>query len=561
MRNPFGLFVDKRFGPYFVAQFLGAFNDNFLKNGIMLLVSFMATRSAMSINLLNNLGMLCVIFPMFLFTGLAGQWGDNVEKASYMRWMKVVEVASALLALLGFACHMLWVIFFSLFCLGAQSAFFSPVKYSYLPAALPDDLLLQSNAFVSLGTFIAILLGSIGAGVLMSLTDNNGLWIGLVVLILAVVGWMASCFIPKNPPPEPVEPWSRAVFKSLWQAIKAAQASATIIVAIFAFSWFWALGALVLTQVPSIAVNYLHGSVAVVTLLLSGFSIGIAVGAICCSVLSKGRIEYAWVLPGSLAMTVMLACFAFHMASASPEQPIVGVWRFLHTHIGAMVTLDTWLLGFFFSWCSIPLMTLMQWVSPKAQCARIMAANTIYNSAGAVIAIAVVMMLLGAGVSMPTLFKWVSGLNLVILIVLVCVQPMYFQRGIMWCWHWLVPAFTIRSPQALKQQQGKLYVIPFDDVVTGLWLHFLWPVPVHLVIADTQVDSWWKRCLTTTAYVVSESVTDDQIAAVQQLVAQHEDLLMTTSVFAQLREHLPNQTVVTGRLQFDQKARVLELGP
>jgi MFS family permease len=160
--NQFSLLKNRRFLPFFIAQFTGAFNDNVFKNALIVWITFSGVASTgENAAVLVNLAAGLFILPFFLFSAVAGVWADRVEKSSIMRRVKLAEILIMSLGVLAFMLQNLWGLLFVLFLLGTQAAFFGPVKYALLPQHLRQNELLGGNALVEMGTFVAILLGTL----------------------------------------------------------------------------------------------------------------------------------------------------------------------------------------------------------------------------------------------------------------------------------------------------------------------------------------------------------------------------------------------------------------
>ena len=198
MASQFSLFQHRRFSAMFFTQFLGAFNDNVFKQALILVLTYSAAaKMGMEISLLNNLAALLFILPYFLFSALAGQIADKYEKATLTQGVKFLEIVIMGLAMAGFMLEQYWLLFVALFLMGSQSTFFGPIKYAYLPEVMHQDELVGANGIFQTGTSLAILTGMMMAGVLTQL-DNSSLWISLMTLVIAVLGFIASKFLPKT---------------------------------------------------------------------------------------------------------------------------------------------------------------------------------------------------------------------------------------------------------------------------------------------------------------------------------------------------------------------------
>src|SRR3989454_6326286 len=194
----FALLGARRFGPFFWTQFLGALNDNLFKNALVILFAFQVSGAVFSTNTLGNLSTGLLRLPFFLFSATAGQLADKVEKSRIIRVVKLFEIAIMLLGALGLHLHSVPLLLGVVFLMGTHSAVFGPVKYSILPQHLRDDELVGGNALVQMGTFVAILLGTILGGWLVSRRWGETL-VSAAVLTLALCGWLASRAVPPAP--------------------------------------------------------------------------------------------------------------------------------------------------------------------------------------------------------------------------------------------------------------------------------------------------------------------------------------------------------------------------
>jgi MFS family permease len=245
--SQFTLLRKRRFLPLFVTQFLGAFNDNAYKNALLVLLAFGTTWTTMQLEVLANLAAGLFILPFFLFSAVAGQLADKFDKARLAHWVKALEIVIVVLASIGFWLESLPVLLAALFLLGLQSTLFGPLKYAILPQHLRANELVGGNALVEAGTFIAILLGTLTGGILAG--QNDGIaWIVGVCLFVALAGFFASCHIPAAPAPQPELKISLNLLLETLRCINLARQERSVFQSIFGISWFWAYGALLLTQ-------------------------------------------------------------------------------------------------------------------------------------------------------------------------------------------------------------------------------------------------------------------------------------------------------------------------
>ncbi|MFU8833489.1 MAG: MFS transporter, partial [Wenzhouxiangella sp.] len=282
--RPLALLKQRRFGPFFWTQFSGAFNDNLFKNALILLIAYQGAQltTGLDNNVLINLAAGLFVLPFFLFSATAGQIADKMEKSRLIRAIKVLEIGIMVVAAVALVLGNVWLLLGVLFLLGTQSAFFGPVKYGLLPQHLHEQELVAGNGLVEMGTFVAILLGTIGGGLLIATGAGGPLWVAGSVLLVAVAGYLLSRLIPWTPAVDPGLKINWNVFTETIKIIGFMRAKRAVFLSIIGISWFWFFGALYLTQFPNYTHVILGGNELVGTLLLATFSIGIGLGSILC---------------------------------------------------------------------------------------------------------------------------------------------------------------------------------------------------------------------------------------------------------------------------------------
>jgi 1-acyl-sn-glycerol-3-phosphate acyltransferase len=431
-RSQFRLLGERRFAPFFVTQFLGAFNDNVFKNAIVILVTFEAIRIAgVAPGVIVNVAAGLFILPFFLFSATAGQIADKHDKAVLIRWIKALEILIMTVAAFGFMRRDAHVLLGSLFLMGLHSTFFGPVKYSILPQVLEDEELVGGNALVESGTFLAILLGTILGGVLAASAHGPDLRVPAVTIGLAVLGFLASRAIRRVPAPDPglVVRWNPVA--ESWRNLRFAARNRTVFNSIFGISWFWFIGSMFLSQVPTYVHGTLGGSAAVVTLFLAVFSIGIAVGSLLCERMSGHKVEIGLVPFGAIGLTV----FALDLYFASPAGRLsgeVGVREFLAREGSLRIVFDLAMLALFGGFYVVPLYALIQTRADKSHQSRIIAANNILNAFFMVVAAALAAAYLALGLSVPQLFLVTAVLNAVVAVYIFSLVPEFLMRFLAW---------------------------------------------------------------------------------------------------------------------------------
>ena len=417
MSNQFALFKQQRFSAMFVTQFLGAFNDNVFKQGLILVLTFMAAaKLGMSVSLLNNLAAMLFVLRFFLFSALAGQLADKYEKSRLTRLIKVLEIVIMVVATLGFVFEIYPLLFVALFLMGTHSTFFGPIKYAYLPQAMKTDELVGANGLFQMGTSLAILTGMIMAGVLMK-QPSPLYWMSGVTVFVALLGYMASRFIPMMPAPQPDLQVDWNIVRTSWQTIVNLYRLPIMWFTILGNSWFWFYGATFLTQVPEFSKSILQGDESVVIFLLTLFSVGTALGSLLCKTLTKNQVSLTLLPYGIAGLTIFAIDLYFTLSGlhlpALADGARYSIGMIFASHTALRVFVDLFLLGFAGGIYIVPLYAYMQAYSPESSRARIIGANNILNAIYMVTsAIFSIVCLTFIKVSLPMLFAIVGVINL-----------------------------------------------------------------------------------------------------------------------------------------------------
>ncbi|MBS0321599.1 MAG: MFS transporter [Proteobacteria bacterium] len=430
--NQFALLKERRFGPFFWTQFAGAANDNVYKNALVIYAAFHATTlTTLDPNTLVNLAAAIFILPFVLLSATSGQLADKFEKSRLIRLIKLFEIGIMVVGLAGFALKSLPLLFTALALMGVHSTLFGPVKYSILPQHLSVAELTGGNGMVEMGTFVAILIGTIAGGLIVAIEPHGPVLAGATAIAIAVAGWWVSRGIPLTPPVDAGLKLNWNPFTETGRNLKLAYANRTVWLSLLGISWFWFYGATFLTQFPNFTREILGGDEHVATFLLALFSVGIGTGSLLCERLSGHRVELALVPLGSIGMTVFavdlwFACRGLHEAVPA------GVGVFLANHAHWRVIADLLLIGAFGGFYIVPLYALIQTRSDPAYRSRIIAANNILNALFLVVSAGVALGLLKAGLSIPQLFLTLGLMNAVVALFIYLLLPEFLMRFLAW---------------------------------------------------------------------------------------------------------------------------------
>ncbi|KJY83495.1 acyl-phosphate glycerol 3-phosphate acyltransferase [Vibrio galatheae] len=481
--NQTSLLGQRRFLPYFVTQFFGAFNDNIFKNVLLLFVAFAgAGVLPISSNLFINLAAGLFILPFFLFSASAGVLADKYEKSWFIRKVKLAEIGIMCLGAIGFITESYAILLLLLFLMGTQSAFFGPVKYALLPQHLKQEELVPGNALVETGTFLAILLGTLGAGVIAS-AENAKYVAALCVIVFAILGYLSSRSIPEAPASAPDLKFKWRPIQQTKQTIAIAKADKTIFRSLMAISWFWFLGSAYLTQFPNFTHLHLNGSESAVSFLLALFSVGIALGSLACDKLSNHRIEVGIVPIGSLGITV----FGILMATSVPEQlpEFVSFSEFLIHKPLWPVFISLLLLGSSGGIFIVPLYALMQQRAKVTERAQVIAALNIYNSLFMVgSAVLGIVCLSVIGMSILQLFLLLAVLNLLVTGYLFMQVPIFVVRFLTWVVTHTMYRVKHKNLHHLPEKGGALLVCNHVSYMDALLLSAVCPRLIRFVMEE-----------------------------------------------------------------------------
>jgi 1-acyl-sn-glycerol-3-phosphate acyltransferase len=431
-RSQFSLLAERRFGPFFGVQFLGAMNDNVFKQALVILLAYQtASFTSMSSDTLQNLAQALFVLPFFLFSATAGQLADKYEKANLITVTVALELAVMLLGALGLALKSIAILLAALFLGGVQSALFGPVKYAILPQHLKQSELVGGNGLVEMGTSLAILGGMMLGGWLITQPGWGVGGVAVLTCALSAAGIVLSRFIPRAPS---ADPGLRVNWNPLTETVRNLRFTArnrTVFLSVLGISWFWFYGAMLVTQFPNLSKNVLGAGENVVTLLLVAFSLGIGLGSLACERLSGHKVEIGLVPFGSIGLTAFAVDLwlatdrGFQLAGA-------GMGEFMADPAGRRVLIDLALTGLFGGFYIVPLYALIQSRTDAQHRSRIIAGNNIVNAAFMVAASAIAVGLLAAGLTIPQLILVLGLMNALVAAYIYRLVPEFLMRFLVW---------------------------------------------------------------------------------------------------------------------------------
>jgi len=425
--NQFALLGQRRFGPFFWVQFLGAGNDNLFKFAFTVLVTYQLQVPWLPEAMAGLVIGALFILPFVLFSATSGQLADKLEKSGLMRLVKNLEIAIMAAAGLGFFTANAALLLACVFMMGLHSTLFGPVKFAYLPQHLNEAELTGGNGMVEMGTFVAILLGSLAGGLLIALPQIGPGAVAAACFGVALLGRWAAQAVPHSPATDPQLRINWNPFTETWRNLVLARQDAVVFRSLLGISWMWFFGAVFLANFPTFAKNVLHGDAQVASLLLVVFSVGVGVGALLCERASRQQVEIGLVPLGAIGMS-LFAIDLYVAARGLPGVPAQALGAFLAQPAHWRVVADLFLLSLSVGVFSVPMYALIQLRSQPSHRARIIAANNILNALFMIVSSLGAGAMLGAGFTVPEVFLATALLNVLVCGYVFLRVPAYLQR-------------------------------------------------------------------------------------------------------------------------------------
>ena len=381
------LMAQRRFLPMWVALSLGAFTDNMLKQALSIGLVF----GVITAPLISNDDALPIIgsfFPiaMLMFSTIAGQIADKYETSMLFRRTKFVEFLLMVTAAIGFLTGNSIILMLALFLMGAQSAFFSPVRLGAMPKYLHTDELVRGNALCSGGLFVSVMVGMVIGSILIR-QPGGPMIVSAILVAASLTGWLSIRLAPKAAPNAPDLKVDWNAFAQAKRLLGYATSARGVMRPILGVAWYWSVGALVTVATPLFVRDALYSDETVVAALMALFAVGAAVGAAIASMFAKGRSGLGFSATGAVVAGIMT--FAVYLISVNYAPPTDGDLRnagaFFSSWQAYGVAACFLLSSISMSVFAVPLQAAVQRRAPAERRSRILAANNMINAAGAMI--------------------------------------------------------------------------------------------------------------------------------------------------------------------------------
>jgi acyl-[acyl-carrier-protein]-phospholipid O-acyltransferase / long-chain-fatty-acid--[acyl-carrier-protein] ligase len=490
----------RKFLPLLLSQFLGAFNDNFFKNALVVMITYKLIRTGnFSTDIMVTIASGLFVLPFFLFSALAGELADKFEKASLIKIIKFFEILIAILAAYGFIVGNIITLMLALFLLAVQFAMFGPVKYSFLPERLALDELIAGNGLIDASTFIAILLGTILGSLAISRSSYISIFISGVLILVACLGWGAALFLPKKYPTSSVIKIDANIFRSTARIIREAFSnSRKVTLAILGASWFWLLGFALISQFPTFVAEIMHGSGKIMTLFLALFTIGVAVGSLLCNLIMKDKISNTSIPASAFGMSIFLFDFILTAAHKFPDYATSNYFltlpAFLSSFSGWHMVIDLFLFAVCGGIYIVPIYVILQAVPSKNLVSRIVAGNNIVNAIFMVAGTALIWLFQVLHFSLLSVFAIFAALNFLVAIYICKLIPDAVTKSLV---KWLLQLLfrvKVTGIENVKPDEGPyLIVANHNSFLDAALIAAFYPERLVFAINKEIAQNFWIR--------------------------------------------------------------------
>lgn len=423
------------FWPLFGAQALGAFNDNFFRAALIALVTYGALAfSESEKTILSALATGLMMLPFFLFSSLAGELADRLPKSKLVKITKATELGVMALAALFFYLENAYALLAMLFLMGTQSAFFGPLKYGLLPEVLPEDDLVAGNGLVEAATFLTIVLGTMAGSWLVTLEYGSALYLPLGLVLVAAGGLALALKQPGSEAGDGKLKINPNIFRSTLEIVRSVKGRRDMWLTVLAISWFWAMGGILLTQIPVLCREVIGGSSGVNTFLVTMFALGVGLGSIGAQGLLRGRVSVNLVPASaaflSLFLVLMTICIWRLPAKpfGAPSEVTLGL--FLNTWVYLRLGLCCFLVSVTGGVFVVPLYAYLQHRSEAHERSRVIAANNIINAMFICLGSLVVILMTMTGFSLSEVFAFVTVTGVAVTVLTLYFLPAESIRNI-----------------------------------------------------------------------------------------------------------------------------------
>lgn len=474
----------KGFWPLFTVQFLGAFNDNFYKNCMVILATFkMLTIGTISPQSIVAMSGGVFILPFFLFSAFSGELADKWPKGQLVRLVKDLEVIVMTIGALAFFLESMPLLMLTLFFMGLQSTLFGPVKYSILPEIVKTDELVKANALVEMGTFLAILMGTVLAGLLVPLDHWGRFGVGPLAIFFALLGSIVSRLVPKLKGHPQALKIKWGLIAPTKEIIRLSKKNKPVHQAIIGISWFWFFGACLLSLFPPYVKEVLHGNEELVTFFLSLFSIAVAIGSMFYQKLCHKNVDLGPIPLSMLGMGIFMLDLCYASLKFSPNTFAPMDMAFFLKYPGSFrIIFDLFIVSLLSGPYIVPLYAFIQEKSREDERSRMLASNNIYNALYMVIGSVFLMLLHALNVSIPFIFLIIGLLNIAFSYLIYKKISEHFWRFMCWVFGKMMYKIEVKGVENIPKVGSFILVCNHVTFIDWMIISADIPRPIRFVI-------------------------------------------------------------------------------
>lgn len=380
---PRSLFLEKRFWPMWTALSLGAFADNMLRQALIIGIAFGAIDAAGFADADDAIPVIGSFFAisMLVFSTISGQVAEKYETAMLFRRTKFAEVVLMAIAAIGFAINSGWLLILTLFAMGAQSAFFSPVRLAAMAKYLKPGELVRGNGLCNAGLYVSILSGLFVGGLLIA-APAGASKVSIILLSASLLGWLAILNAPRAAAGAPNLRLDWNPLRQGARIFSYAFRAPGVVRPMLGAAFFFYISTLVTVLIPLFAKYTLRADETVATATMGLFAIGAGLGAMMAARLSKGRSGLGFAALG-VGAAGALTLLIYLLTKSAPEGALSNAAALFSSARGLIFSLAICMSAAFMGLFIAPLQAATQRRAPAAERARILAAGNMLNAAAA----------------------------------------------------------------------------------------------------------------------------------------------------------------------------------
>ena len=357
-----------------IAQFLAAFNDQAIHAAALFFAINKKTHTQAS-----AISLMPILFfaPWAIFCTIAGYYADKYSKRNSLVFWKFAEIGITGIALLGFTlgseCNMpntgVWIVLSTVFLMGTHSTFFVPAKYGAMPEILKDELLSKGNGLLESMSFLATIFGTVSGGFLSFWYHDDEYIIGIILMILAITGALASLMIRRMPPANPNRPLPKYIYQPLLASLKGLLKSKPLAFALVGIAYFTFMLVYMRAAVYMLGESRIPRWNELETSAIVGMTaLGIGLGSPMAGYLSGKKVELGLIPLGGIGMFVCICTAALFL-----------------NHVATLIVCIV-LIGMFTGFYLVPMFTQLQHRAPKESKGEVIATSNFVNVVGAILA-------------------------------------------------------------------------------------------------------------------------------------------------------------------------------